>query len=97
MSDVQKVLAEGGGDGIRSVGGADLLQDGADVVIDAVLTDAEQPGDVAVGEATHPGGEDVALARGQLRDRRIGGELLAEILGTGTPFKVEWYLELLND
>ena len=65
------MLPERDGDGFGAVRGADLAEEGDDVLLHHVERDAELPGDVAVGEASDHRGEDLGLARRELGDGRI--------------------------
>ena len=51
--DLQQVLPERDGDGLCSVGRANLLEYGADMLVHAVLPDAELSCDITVGESAY--------------------------------------------
>ena len=71
---LQQELAEGDGDSLGAVGGAELREERVDVLFDGVDADAKLHGDVLVVEAADDRLEDILLASGQVGERRIVAE-----------------------
>ena len=55
------MAAEGDGDGLGAIGGADFREDEVQVLLHAVFTDAELMRNVRVGEPAHDRREDLLL------------------------------------
>ena len=70
-SDLHQLLAHGDGDGFGAVDGTELGEDRDDVLTHAVGLDVELRGDLLVALAAGHCLEDLALAVGQFRGRRI--------------------------
>ena len=73
------MLAEGDGDGFRSVGGADFLEDDAGELLDAVLLDVQVARDLLVGKPAGDEVEDQLLAFGQPLDLAAFRKALKEM------------------
>ena len=80
MLHFQQVPAERDCNGFGAVGGAELFVDDVQVLLDALLADAELNRDLAVGESARDGGEDLQLAVREGRRVRNVGETLADLV-----------------
>ena len=73
------MLPERDGNGLRAVGGAELVEDGVEVLLDDGSADAELYGYVAVGEAERHRFEDFGLTR-----RQFGRGVCVDLSRDGT-------------